>query len=154
MRFHNGAEIHLIQLVTGKNEDIIRFSVHDVTDTLPHGIGGALEPTLAAGSLLRSQDAHEAAVELVEHIRALHVLMQRDAIELRQYVNAAETTVDAIADGNIHEAVLAGQRHGRFAPITRQGLQPLAFATAQNDRHHIHPCTSSSVGPTGQLFAG
>jgi hypothetical protein len=134
----HGAEIHPVQLVARKDQHMVGLSVQHVAQPLPHRVGRALEPRLAAGRLLRRQDAHVAAVELVEDVGALHVLVQRHAVELRQHVDAPDAAVDAVADGNVHQPVLARQRHRRLAPVARQGLQPLAFSTAQNHAHHIH----------------
>ncbi len=58
-------------------------------------------------------------------------------IELGQEINAAEARIDAIGDGDIHQAVFAGQRHGRLAPFAGQREQARALPSAHDDGEHI-----------------
>jgi hypothetical protein len=58
-------------------------------------------------------------------------------IELGQQVNAFQARIDAIGNGDVHQAVFPGERHGRFAAVPRQREEPLAPSAPHDDRENI-----------------
>jgi hypothetical protein len=52
---------------------------------------------------------------------------------LSQNVNLFDLRVDAITDGNIDQAVFAGEGNGRFGAKLSQRIEPGAGASAQDD---------------------
>ena len=87
--------------------------------------------------LLRREDFHEAAGEMVELIGVRNVAVQRGGIELRQNVDAPEAGVDAVGDRDVHEPVFARERHGGFGAVLGQWKQPRALAAAHDDAEHL-----------------
>src|SRR5262249_31698406 len=112
--------------------DFLAAVFMDIADVLANRVGGALEPIGPLISLLRGQDFDEAAAEGIEFVAIGDVPVQADAQKLRQDINAINAAVDAIADRDIDEAVLAGQGHRRLAAELGQRIEPRATAAAQN----------------------
>ena len=106
-------------------------------EVLPDGVGRALIPGVAARRLLRGHDLDEAAGEIVEPVALLDVPMQRRAVELREQEDALEAGVEAVADRDIDDAVLARERHGRLGSVLRQRIKSRAGASAENDGNDV-----------------
>ena len=83
------------------------------------------------------EEFDEAAGEVVELVGLRDVPVQRGGIELGQQVNAPQTGVDAVGDGNIHEPILAGQRHRRLGALFGQREQARALPAAHDHGKHI-----------------
>ena len=75
---------------------------------------------LVSDELLRRQDLHKPAREMIEFVRLRNMSMQRSGIKLRQQINPAQPGVDAIGNGNVHDPVLARERHRRFGALFGQ----------------------------------
>jgi hypothetical protein len=135
---HHLFEIHAIQLIARQHDHVIGLFFPEVAAALPDGIGRALEPALGTRGLLGGQDPHIAMGEGVEAIGALDVAVQRFAVELGQHVDLADAAVDAVADRDVDQAVLAGDRHRRLGPFIGQGHQARALSAAENNTHDAH----------------
>ena len=131
------AEIHAIQLVAAQDDEIIKIVVQKVHQIFPHRVRRAFIPRRVGERLLRREDFHKAARELVEFVRARNVPVQRRGIELRQNVNAPEAGVDAVGDRDVHEAVFSGERHGGFGAVFGQRKQARALAAAHDDAENF-----------------
>src|SRR5207248_5866495 len=71
------AIIHLIEMVTGKDQDVIRVEVADVHHDLAHGVGCALEPVFVLRRLLCGQNVYESIGESTEAVSARNVTIER-----------------------------------------------------------------------------
>jgi hypothetical protein len=54
-------------------------------------------------------------------------------VELRERVALVDPGIDAVADRNIDQAIIAAQRHSRLGAGEGQGLQARAGAAAKDD---------------------
>src|SRR5439155_943764 len=106
-----------------------------VDDTaLPQPVGGKSQrgqQVVALGLL------DETAAEHVELVGVGNVAMQTDGEELRQDVHAVEAAVDAVADRDVDEAVLAGNGDGRFAAHLRQRVESRAPPATQDEAQYL-----------------
>jgi hypothetical protein len=59
--------------------------------------------------------------------------VKRGRIKLRQYIDPLDFRVDAVADGNVDQAILAGERNGGFGAKFSQRVEPGSGASAQDD---------------------
>jgi predicted acyltransferase (DUF342 family) len=84
------------------------------------------------GCLLRCQNIYEAFAEIVKAIGPGNMTIERCRIELGKNEDAANIGIDAIAQGNIDDAVLPGQRNSGFGSMTGEGKKPFAFAASEN----------------------
>ncbi len=117
MLLQDPAKIHLVELVARKNEDqAVRIGIQ-VQEILPHRVGRALIPVHAARALFRGQDLHEPGREGIEPVALLDVPVEGAAVELGEQEDPAQVGIEAIADGDVHQPVLARQGHGRLGPV-------------------------------------
>ena len=63
--------------------------------------------------------------------------VQRGRIELGQHGNVVDARIDAVADGNIDQPVLAGNGNGRLGAHPGERVKALSNTAAQDDRQHI-----------------
>ena len=130
-------EIHAIKLVAAQDQNLASAILLNVANVLANGIGGALIPVGGFVGLLGRQDLHETSVEIVKLIGVGDVPVQADAQKLREHVDAVEAAVEAVADGDVDETVLAGHGHGRLAAQHRQREQSSSPPTAQNQAENF-----------------
>ena len=111
--------------------------VQEMEQVFADGVGRTLIPRSVGEGLLRRENFHEAAGKMVHFIGLRNMPVQRGGIELRQNVNAPEAGVDAVRDGDVHQAVFAGEGHGGFGAVLRQRKQPGALAAAHDDAENL-----------------
>src|SRR5262249_10571020 len=147
-------EVHAIELIAGENQDVRAVVFHDVANLLANRVGGALVPVGSLVGLLRRQHLDEAAAEGIELVGVGDVPMQADAEELRQDINALHTAVDAVADGDVDQPVLAGDRNGGLAAQLRQRVQACASSSSEDETENfLHGCLAG-LGPQGAAGLG
>jgi hypothetical protein len=59
--------------------------------------------------------------------------IERGTVELRQHIDLVDLRINAIADGNINESVLAGKRDGRLGTHFGEWIQAGASTSTEND---------------------
>src|SRR5437588_9851 len=113
-------KIHPVELIAAQNEIELKRALEEVAHVLPNGVGCALIPLRTLRCLLGGQNIDEAAGKIIEFIAGLDVAMQRHAIELGQDINRTQPRIQAVADWDVDEAILAPQGHGWFCSIFSQ----------------------------------
>ena len=138
MKRHQLAVVHLVDVIAGKDHDILRPLFFQRVDVLVDGIGRALVPLLV-DPLLRRHDVDELAQLAAQIIPPAErdVAIQAHRLVLREHENAAQAAVEAIRQREIDDAIDAAKRHGRLGPIARQRPQPRSFAPGQYDRQNF-----------------
>ncbi len=135
-------KVHAVDLIAGQNQHLGAAVLMHIADLLTHGVGGALVPVGRLVGLLGGQHLDETLAERIELVGVGDVAVQADAEELRQHIDAVEAAVDAVADGDVDEAILAGNGHGRLAAQHGQGIKAsAATSTKDQAKHAIHDCT-------------
>src|SRR5688572_13199377 len=109
-------KIHLVKLVTRKYEYIIAIEWFNMSQALPHCIGGTLVPGWVVWCLFCRQDIYKCFAECTEMICVLYVPVERRRIELGEYKHASNTIIQAIGNWDIHKPVLSRDRYCRFGP--------------------------------------
>ena len=59
--------------------------------------------------------------------------VERGRVELREHVNALEARVQAVADGDVDEAIFATQRHCGFGAVFGQWIKTRPLTPTQYD---------------------
>src|SRR6478609_9992427 len=85
MLLNQYVEIHLIQLITRKDQYILKFMIKKMVHALTNGIGCSLKPILVGHSLFGCQQVNKGATERTEMVRILNMTIQRSRIKLREY---------------------------------------------------------------------
>ena len=127
------AVVHAVELVAREDDEVLVVPLEEGAEVLPHGIGRSLVPGRSLGSLLGRQDLDKAGGEVVELVAGVDMTVERCAVELRQHVDAPDSGVQAVADGHVHKAVLAPDRHRRFCAVLGQGEETGAGSSSHDD---------------------
>ena len=131
------AVVHAVELVAGEDQHLGHAGLLQVAEVLPHGVGRALVPVAPFHGLLSGEDLHEPPIERIEVVGAADVAVQADGIELGQHVDAVQSAVDAVGQGDVDQPVLARQRHGGLRSHLGQRIESRATSAAQHQRHDL-----------------
>src|SRR5260370_22612640 len=112
--------IRAVELVTAQNHVVIKWYCEELPEVLANRIGGSLVPSCSFRSLLGCQDLDEVRREIIEFVACVDMTVEGSAVELRQYIDAAQAGIEAIADRYIDQPILAGQWYGRLRSILRK----------------------------------
>jgi hypothetical protein len=150
------AEIHPVELVAAQDEHPPGVVALQVGEGLAHRIGGPLVPVhLVLERLAGGQDVHEPGLEVAEGIGGADVAVEAGRVELGEDEDAVQSRVEGIADGDVDQAELAAQRHGRFAAVLGQGVQTRTTSPAEDQGDHIvHGADLAAGVDHGLLSAG
>ncbi len=96
--------------------------------------------------LLRGQNLDEALREMVELERAVHVPVEGGGEELREEKDAPHPRVDAVGDGDVHQAVLAREGHGGLGALPSEREQARSLAASHDDGKHPTGVRSGTRG--------
>ncbi len=117
----------------------------EVPGRLPHGVGRPLEPGGAFGGLLGGEHLHEALGKDIEAVGLGDVPVERRGVELRQHEDALEVGVQAVADRDVDQSILAADRHGRLRSHVGQGEEPRSAPAAEDQCEDIFHALHLSV---------
>ena len=131
------AIIHPVKLVAAQDDEIFAAVLEKVSQVLPHGIGCALIPPCAFGSLLGGENLDEAGGEVVKLVALVDVAVERSAVELGEDIDAAQSRVQAVANRNIHQPVFAAERDGRLRAFLGEREKSGACTTAHDDGQRV-----------------
>ncbi len=110
-------------MIPSQNENIFDSRTLNFDELAADGIGCALVPTGAARGLFRRPDLDPALSENIAAVGAKDVAMERNRVELGRDSNFVDTRIEAVADGNIDQAILSRDRHGRLRAHFCQRVQ-------------------------------
>jgi hypothetical protein len=99
-------------------------------------MASADEPALAE-TLLRRHRRDVGVEEPGEAPRLRHVAVEAVRLVLREHDDLAQPRVDEVRQGEIDEAVSAAEGNRGFGPVRRQGHEPLALATGEDDSEDL-----------------
>ncbi len=155
MRVEHLAVVHLVQLVARQDQHLAAAMAVEVARALAHGVGGALEPLGAVLGLLGREHRDEGRAEHVELVRHRQVLVEALGVVLRQHEDAPQVRVDAVADRDVDQPVLAADRHGRLRALVREREQARPAAAPEDDGEAlVHAPAFCHAGSRGCQGAG
>ena len=126
------AVVHLVDVVAGENDHVLRLFAADRVDVLVNRVRRAHVP-VGARALHRRHQLKELAQLLRHNPRPSFADMpvQRQRLVLRQDVNLAQSGVDAVGKRDVDDAVMPAKRHRRLGPIACKRKQPLACSAGK-----------------------
>ena len=128
--------IHLVDVVAGEDEDVVRLLAADGIDILIDGVGRALIPVLRDAHL-RRQHLDEIAVAHESGPAAADVPVEAERLVLRENEDAAQVAIEAIGKREIDDAIDAAERNGRLGAVARERPKALALAASQENADRV-----------------
>jgi hypothetical protein len=137
MALQKPAIIHPVEVVPRQNQNVLGTVRQNVPQGLAHRVGRPLIPHHVLGRLLRRKDIHEALGEDSETVGLSDMPVERLRVVLRQDEDSVNAGIDAVADRDVDQSILAAQGHGGLRPDEGQWKQPGPFSTSQNNPHDV-----------------
>ena len=130
-------EVHPVEMVAREDQVVVGSVAGEVARRLAHGVGRALEPVRVVGRLLGGQDVDEAAREQVHPVRLRDVPVERGRVELREDEHPPQPGVQAVADGDVDQPVLAADRHRGLRAHEREREEPVPAPAPEDDGEDV-----------------
>ena len=142
---HQGV-VHLIDVVAGEHQYILRVVQIHEADVLVDGVGGALVPDGAAGALVGRQDMY-AAVDTVQlpGLAAADVGVQLQRPVLGQHAHGVDAGVGTVGQGKVDDAEFTAEGDGGLGHGAGEDIQAAALSASQqhSDTLFFHGWISS-----------
>ena len=134
VKSEHSAVVHLVNVVAGEHQHVLRRVPVQERQVLEDGVGGAAVPGFGHLLLRRQQfdELLEAAVE--ETPAVLDVANQAVRLVLRRHPDAANAGIHAVGKREIDDAELAAKWHRRFAAPVGELFQPSAAPSGEHQR--------------------
>ena len=136
--------VHLVDMITGENQGILRGGLLDGVHILVDRVGRSLIPVL--GNALLRRDDLDIFVELArEKAPALiDMAIEAHGLVLREDEDLANVGIDAVGEREVDDPIDSAERHGRLGAVARQGFEPASPTSREHNRHHVakHQFTS------------
>ncbi len=134
----HGLVVHLVDVVPRQHDDEARLIVLDDVQVLEHRVGGAEVPFLVGDPLAGRQDIEALVAFRPEEVpAALHMPDQAVRLVLGGHGDAADAGVQRVGQGEIDDAELAAEEHGRLGAHVGQFEQPAAATAGQHIGHGL-----------------
>ena len=131
------AEVHAVELIARQDHHVARRRAAHVAQALAHGVRRPLEPVAPLLGLLRGQHRDEARRKYVELVGHRDVLVEALRVELGEHEHVAQIGVQAVADRDVDEPVLAADRNGRLRALEGQRKEARPASAPEDDRQHV-----------------
>ena len=130
--------VHLVDVVAGQDDHVLRAVAADDVDVLGHRIGGAEVP-LALRDALRGRQDVEALVALrAEEVpAALQVADQAVRLVLGRDADAPDARVDRVRQREVDDPRLAAEEHRGLGALVGELLEAAAAAAGQHVGHGV-----------------
>ena len=130
--------IHLVDMISGQDDDVFRIVARDDVDVLIHRIGRAFVPHRLGHALAGRQDV-EALVSFgpEEVPAALEMADQAVRLVLRRHADAPDAGVQCIGKREIDDPRVAAEIHGRLGADIGQLHQSAAAPSGEDICHGV-----------------
>ena len=128
VRVDHGAVVHLVDVIAGQDDDILRIGLLDAVDVLIDGVGRAFVPVFVDALLRRQHIDVFAQFAAKEAPAGGEVAVEALRLVLRQDEDAAKVAVDAVGKGEVDDAIESAEGHGRLGAIAGERVEASALA--------------------------
>jgi hypothetical protein len=129
--------VHPVEMVACQNEDIARFPARDPRHLAANRIRRPLVPVGTRQRLFRRKDLDIAVAKDVELIGSVDVAMEGCREKLGEDKDTRDARVDAIADRDVEQPVLAADGDGGLGPLLGQWVEAGSAPAAEHNRKYI-----------------
>ena len=134
MLFQHACVVHLVDMVAAEHEHVLRIGLaHDV-QVLVDGVGRTAVPGVVQALLRRHHVDVLPQARFQKPPATLDVPDQALRLVLCQHGDAPNPRIDAIAEREVDDLQLAGERHRRLGAPIGELHQPAAAPTGQHQR--------------------
>ncbi len=136
MERHERLVVHLVDVVAGQDHDSVARRLVEHVEVLEDRVGRAPVPVvrLAAPDVgLQDPDAAPVPVQ-VPRPPEPDVVVEGARVVLRQDHDVVDVRVDAVAQREVDDPVLAAERDGRLGPLLREDREARTFAAREDHR--------------------
>ena len=124
--------IHLIDMVAGEHQHVLRVPLSDERNVLIDGVGRALVPFAGLAGLVRRQNVNAAVGKVKIPRRAgADVGVQLQRAVLRQHAHHVDARIGAVGERKIDDAVFSAIGNCRLGDILGQDAQTAALAARE-----------------------
>ena len=128
--------VHLVDVVAGEHDDVLRRVAVDDVDVLEHGVGGARVPLVLGDALARRQDVEALVAHRLQEVpAALQVADQAVRLVLRGHRDAADAGVERVGQREVDDARLAAEVDRGLGAVLGELHQPRAAAAGEHVGH-------------------
>ena len=149
------AIVHLVDVIAGKNDYMLRLLAADRVNILIHSVG---RPHVPVGSgPLHGRHQLEKLAQLLGHNSRpafADVPVQAQRLVLRQHINPAQSRIDAVGKRDIDNAVMPAKGHRRFGPVPGEWKKTFSCSAGEqysNCVFHVHCTPLWLLFPTPRL---
>ncbi len=126
--------VHLVDVVSRKDEDQVGAVLLQDIDVLVDGVGGSQVPVFS-DSLLGRNEVDEFIQLGVEDVPTLEdMAVEGKGFVLGEQVDPADSGIQAVAQGEVDDAVDAAEGNGRLGPILGKGIESFSPSARQDHR--------------------
>ena len=128
----HGVVIHLVDVVAGEHEHVLRVPLLDEGNVLIDGVGRALVPLAGLAGLVR-REHEDAAVGQVQVPRraGADVGVELERTVLRQHADDVDARIGAVGERKVNDAILSAVGNRRLGDLLGQDAQTAALAARQ-----------------------
>ena len=124
--------IHLVDVVTGENEHILRIVLIDEADILIDCVGSTLVPLSALQTLVGGKYINATVVQVeIPRSTVADVTVQLQGAVLSQYAYGVDVRIGAVRQRKIDDSVFSTEGNGRLCHFLGQKAQTAALAAGQ-----------------------
>ena len=129
--------VHPVKMIAREDQIVVGVVAHEVPRGLSHRVGRALKPVRVVGGLLGRENLDEPGAEQIHPVRLGDVAVERRRVELREDEDASNVGMQAIADRNVNQPVLAADWHSWLGPMLGQRKEARTLAAAEDQSEHF-----------------
>ena len=130
--------IHLIDMVAGQNQHIVRIKAFHISQILVNRVRGACVPFRLPHLLIgrKNRNAADILIQIPGNTDT-DMGIQSERLVLSKHANGVNTGVDTVTQRKIDNSVFTAKSHGRFRNLRGKNPEPGALSAGQKHGYHL-----------------
>jgi hypothetical protein len=126
--------VHAVNVVAGEDQNVLGAAPFEQVQVLIDGVRRADIPRIAGPHLGRDDGDVLLNLRVEDRPAVPQMFLQRMGLVLGEHQHPANARMQAVAQGEVDDAVFPGKRDRGLGPIDGERVQPGADAPGENDR--------------------